>query len=190
MRIKINESFSMTPEYQTARDLDGHGTHVLSTAGGSFVANVSAFGHGYGTAKGGSPKARVANYKSCWNVNGNLACVPEDTLNAFDAAINDGVDVISASVGNHEHKDYIEDGVAIGSFHAMMHGIIVVAGAANAGPALSTVANAAPWLLTVGASSTDRIMTNEITLGNKKVLKVLNFDECCYEDAAVQNFII
>ncbi|KAG6583685.1 Subtilisin-like protease 5.4, partial [Cucurbita argyrosperma subsp. sororia] len=40
-----------------------HGSHTLSTAGGSYVSGVSVFGFGIGTTKGGSPKARVTAYK-------------------------------------------------------------------------------------------------------------------------------
>ncbi|MCE3215398.1 hypothetical protein HAX54_002266 [Datura stramonium] len=41
------------------------GSHNLSKAGGSFVEGLR-FRHGNGTAKGGSPKARVAAYRVCW----------------------------------------------------------------------------------------------------------------------------
>ena len=57
---KLNASF------YTARDTIGHGSHTLSNAGGKFGTGVSVFGNGNGTAKGGSPKARVADYKVCW----------------------------------------------------------------------------------------------------------------------------
>lgn len=36
----------------SVRDYEGHGSHTLSTAGGNFVAGVSVFGFGNGTASG------------------------------------------------------------------------------------------------------------------------------------------
>ncbi|GAB4859294.1 Subtilisin-like protease SBT5.3 [Ancistrocladus abbreviatus] len=151
----------------TSRDDDGHGTHTLSTAAGNFVKGVSVFNFGKGTAKGGSPRARVAAYKVCWTpINGN-ECYDADILAAFDAAISDGVDVISVSLGGNP-AEYFLDSVAIGSFHAMMRGIPVVCSAGNSGPADGSVTNVAPWLLTVGASTTDRDFANYVVLGNGK----------------------
>ena len=49
----------------STRDHEGDGTHTLSTAGGNFVPGANVFGNGNGTAKGGSPKARLAAYKVC-----------------------------------------------------------------------------------------------------------------------------
>ncbi|KAK1583290.1 hypothetical protein Q3G72_022537 [Acer saccharum] len=59
----VNSNFTVGYNVSTVRDLDGHGSHTLSTAGGNFVAKASVFGNGKGTVKGGSPKARVAAYK-------------------------------------------------------------------------------------------------------------------------------
>ncbi|MBA0625493.1 hypothetical protein Godav_010683, partial [Gossypium davidsonii] len=116
---KLNATF------KTVRDHEGHGSHTLSTAGGNFVDGASVFGYGNGTAKGGSPKARVAAYKVCWPpVNGNQ-CFDADIMAAFDAAISDGVDVLSVSLGG-EPAEFFEDGIAIGSFHAVKKGISVV----------------------------------------------------------------
>ncbi|KAF8410903.1 hypothetical protein HHK36_003440 [Tetracentron sinense] len=142
-------------DFLSARDHEGHGTHTLSTAGGNFVPGASVFGFGNGTAKGGSPRARVAAYKVCWPpVNGNQ-CFDADVLAAFDVAIQDGVDVLSVSLGG-DPTDYFKDAVAIGSFHAVKNGIVVVCSAGNSGPADRTVSNLAPWMLTVGASTIDR----------------------------------
>ncbi|WVZ12344.1 hypothetical protein V8G54_016874 [Vigna mungo] len=147
-----------------ARDNEGHGSHTLSTAGGSFVPGASVFGFGNGAASGGSPKARVAAYKVCWP---NLipfggGCFDADVMAAFEAAISDGVDVLSVSLGS-EARDYFEDVIAIGSFHAVANGIVVVASAGNSGPFPESVSNV--W--TMDANN----FASYVTLGDKKIIK-------------------
>jgi hypothetical protein len=164
--VPLNESF------HTARDLEGHGSHTLSTAGGNFVPNASILNNANGTAAGGSPKARVAAYKVCWpDLNVATGCYDADILAAFDAAIADGVDVVSASLGGSP-TEYFNDGISIGSFHAVKNGIAVVCSAGNDGPFPVSVANVAPWIFTVAASTTDRSISNYVALGNKKHLEV------------------
>lgn len=157
--------------FNSSRDHDGHGTHTLSTAGGNFVSGANVFGNGNGTAKGGSPRARVASYKVCWPAEGG-GCFDPDILAAFEDAIGDGVDVISVSLGGFA-SDFLNDALSIGAFHAVQQGIVVVCSSGNSGPALRTVSNVSPWMLTVGASTMDRDFTNFVVLGNKKKLKVL-----------------
>lgn len=158
----------------TARDYDGHGSHTLSTAGGNFVPGANVFGVGNGTAKGGSPKARVATYRVCFPPINDSECFDSDIMKAFDAAIDDGVDVISLSLGG-DPSDYFDDGIAIGSFHATRNGVVVVASAGNSGPIPGTVSNTAPWLLTVGASTIDREFQADVKLQNGLYLKVAFF---------------
>lgn len=161
---------SKNVSFASARDVDGHGSHTLSTAGGNFVHGASVFGYGKGIASGGSPKARVASYKVCWG-----GCSDADILAGFEAAIGDGVDVLSVSLGSDSLETLItfaESGITIGSFHATSHGIVVVASAGNSGPIPYSVTNLEPWVLTVAASTIDREFSSYITLGNKKILKV------------------
>ncbi|XP_062234124.1 subtilisin-like protease SBT5.3 [Phragmites australis] len=139
----------------TPRDENGHGTHTLATAGGAAVRGASAFGYGNGTARGGSPRARVAAYRVCFRPVNGSECFDADVLAGFEAAIDDGVHVISASVGGDAY-DYLHDAVAIGSLHAVKAGVTVVCSASNSGPDPGTVTNVAPWILTVAASSMDR----------------------------------
>ncbi|XP_008229767.1 PREDICTED: subtilisin-like protease SBT5.3 isoform X1 [Prunus mume] len=158
---------TLNSSFDSPRDNEGHGSHTLSTAGGNFVTGASVFGFGNGTAKGGSPKARVAAYKVCWPpVNGNQ-CFEADILAAFDIAIHDGVDVLSVSLGG-DPSAFFNDSIAIGAFHAVKHGIVVVCSAGNSGPAEGTVCNVAPWQITVGASTIDREFPSYVTLGNWK----------------------
>ncbi|KAF8390410.1 hypothetical protein HHK36_024936 [Tetracentron sinense] len=154
----------------SARDEDGHGTHTLSTAGGNFVADANIYGLANGTAKGGLPNARVAMYKVGWKNESKVLSTDADILAAFDAAIHDGVDVISASLGTGS-VNYTSNSIAIGSFHAVKRGVIVVSSAGNNGPLDSTVNNVAPWILTVGASTMDREFPAYVELGNKKHFK-------------------
>ncbi|GAV90397.1 Peptidase_S8 domain-containing protein/PA domain-containing protein/Inhibitor_I9 domain-containing protein [Cephalotus follicularis] len=161
---------NLNSNFHTVRDHAGHGSHTLSTAAGSFVPGASIFSNGNGTAKGGSPKAHVAAYKVCWpQINGN-ECFDADIMAAFDAAISDGVDVLSLSLGGKQ-SEFFEDGISIGSFHAVKKGIVVVASAGNSGPTPESVTNVSPWMFTVGASTMDREFRSYVTLGNKKQLK-------------------
>ncbi|XP_062079071.1 subtilisin-like protease SBT5.4 [Humulus lupulus] len=157
----------------TSRDVRGHGTHTLSTAGGSFVIGANMFGNGNGTAKGGSPKARVAAYKiGGWlPANDGRDYVDADVMAGFDAAISDGVDILSVSIGPDEPTEYFQDAVSIGSFHAVMNNIVVVASAGNDGPDPGTVTDSSPWMVTVAASTLDREFNSYVSLGNKKHLK-------------------
>ncbi|KOM33648.1 hypothetical protein LR48_Vigan01g320400 [Vigna angularis] len=151
----------------TVRDYEGHGSHTLSTIGGNFVPGASVFGYGNGTAQGGSPKARVASYKVCWE---DGQCADADIMAGLDMAIHDGVDVLSLSLGAGA-TEYFYDGLAIGAFHATMKGISVVCAGGNSGPYPETVSNVAPWILTVGASTLDREFHSIVHLHNGQRFK-------------------
>jgi subtilisin family serine protease len=157
-------------EKNTVRDKNGHGTHTASTAAGNVVSGASYYGLAKGTAKGGSPESRLAIYKVC-SAGG---CSGASILAAFDDAISDGVDVLSLSIGASmgPNPDLTKDVIAIGAFHAVERGILVVCAAGNDGPGQSTVTNDAPWILTVGATTIDRSFQSNIVLGNNKVVKV------------------
>ena len=151
-------------EYASARDLGEHGTHVASTAVGSFVANVSYGGLAAGWARGGAPRARLAVYKVIWGVEGtsDIAVV----LAAIDDAIYDGVDVLNLSIGG------LEEAWLPTSLHAIKRGITMVYAAGNDGPYTQTLENASPWVITVAASSVDRSFPTTITLGDNRTLVV------------------
>ncbi|XP_022949764.1 subtilisin-like protease SBT5.3 [Cucurbita moschata] len=155
--------------FDSAQDHEGHGSHTLSTAGGNFVHGVNVFGNGNGTAKGGSPRARVVAYKVCWPSE-NGGCYDSDILAGIEAAISDGVDVLSASLGMAA-QEFAHDAISIGAFHAVQHGIVVVCSAGNDGPSPGSVSNVSPWMVTVGASTIDRDFVSYVALGNKKQLR-------------------
>ena len=121
-------------DFASPRDSEGHGTHTASTAAGNLVSGASLLGLGSGTARGGVPSAHIAVYKICWSD----GCFDADILAAFDDAINDGVDIISLSVGGFSAIEYFNDTIAIGAFHAMKNGILTSNSAGNSGPAPAT----------------------------------------------------
>ncbi|GJM84392.1 hypothetical protein PR202_ga00056 [Eleusine coracana subsp. coracana] len=136
-------------------DTNGHGSHTASIAAGSPVAGASFFDYGKGRAVGTAPGARIAAYKACWT----HSCTESDVLAAFEEAIADGVHVLSISFGGGDGPvapEFHNDTVALASFRALLHGIIVSAAAGNGGPGEYTVKNIAPWVITVGASTINR----------------------------------
>ncbi|KAF7005902.1 hypothetical protein CFC21_020999 [Triticum aestivum] len=151
-------------EVNSSSDYEGHGTHTLSTAGGGLVPNVGALGHGTGTAKGGSPRAHVASYKACFRE----GCSGVDILKAILTAVDDGVHVLSLSVGSPA-SDYVTDTIAIGTAYAVTQRVVVVAAGGNDGPAAGSISNVAPWMLTVGASTMDRIFPADVVIGTKTI---------------------
>ena len=149
-------------EMSSCRDSDGHGTHTSSIAAGSPVAGASYFGYGTGLASGLAPAAHLAMYKVVWN---QSQVYSSDVLAAIDQAIQDGVDILSLSLGVGGSNLH-ENPISIACFTAMEKGIFVAASAGNSGPLFGTIENGAPWLVTVGAGTIDRDFYGILTLGN------------------------
>ncbi|WJX54961.1 hypothetical protein P8452_40786 [Trifolium repens] len=139
-----------------------HGTHTAAEAAGRFVEDASVFGNANGVAAGMAPNAHIAMYKVC---NDKIGCTESAILAAMDIAIEDGVDVLSLSLGLGS-LSFFEDPIAIGAFAATQKGVFVSCSAANSGPEYSTLSNEAPWILTVGASTIDRKIVALAKLGN------------------------
>lgn len=57
------------------------------------------------------------------------------------------------------------DSITTGSYAATAHGVLVSASAGNSGPTAGSVANNAPWILTVAASTLDRAFPASVRLG-------------------------
>ncbi|CAI0413524.1 unnamed protein product [Linum tenue] len=74
----------------TPVEKDLHGSHTASEAAGSPVEGANVFGQANGTAMGIAPKAHLAMYK--------VDETDSSVLAAIDAAIEDGVDVLSISM--------------------------------------------------------------------------------------------
>ncbi|XP_020090216.1 subtilisin-like protease SBT1.4 [Ananas comosus] len=150
-------------ESKSPLDTEGHGTHTASTAAGAAVKGAGFYGYARGVAQGVATAARVAAYKICWA----SGCFDSDILAAMDAAIADGADVISLSVGaNGYAPPFHRDSIAIGAFGAARRGVVVSCSAGNSGPGAYTAVNVAPWILTVGASTIDREFPADAALGD------------------------
>ncbi|XP_062227440.1 subtilisin-like protease 1 [Phragmites australis] len=139
-----------------------HGTHTSSTAAGAFVPNASVFGNGLGTATGMAPRAHIAFYQVCYEEKG---CDRDDILAAMDDAIEDGVDILSLSLGHEDAVDFSDDPVSLGGYSAILNGVFICTAAGNTGPSPGTLVNEAPWLLSVGASTSDRRFLATVKLG-------------------------
>jgi subtilisin family serine protease len=145
-------------------DYEGHGTHTSSTVAGNFVTGASVHGVGTGTASGIAPGAHIAMYKVC----DGGGCLESTVVAGLDAAIRDGVDVLSLSLGSISSISFDKDPIAIGAFSSISKGIIVVCAGGNSGPTPRSITNDAPWLLTVAAGSIDRSFDAGVHLGNGK----------------------
>ncbi|KAJ4848292.1 hypothetical protein Tsubulata_017965, partial [Turnera subulata] len=144
-------------------DGHGHGTHTASTAAGSAVPGVNYGGQLNGTAIGMAPLAHLAIYQVC---DAGGFCTESDVLAGMDAAVEDGADVLSLSLGYGPQKYFYENPIAVGAFGAIQKGAFVSCAAGNSGPEGKSLSNDAPWILTVGASTVDREIRATVVLGN------------------------
>ncbi|RCV11841.1 hypothetical protein SETIT_2G218700v2 [Setaria italica] len=151
----------VSSDLMSPRDDDGHGTHTATTAAGAVVADASLLGYASGTARGMAPGARVAAYKVCWR----QGCFSSDILAGMEKAIDDGVDVLSLSLGGGA-MPLSRDPIAVGALAATRRGIVVSCSAGNSGPSPSSLVNTAPWIITVGAGTLDRNFPAYAVLGN------------------------
>ncbi|KAJ1405957.1 Peptidase S8/S53 domain [Sesbania bispinosa] len=139
----------------------GHGTHTANTAAGRPVQGANVYGNAKGTSSGMAPDAHLAIYKVC-NLYG---CSESAILVGLDAAVDDGVDILSLSLGGPS-APFFDDPIALGAFGAIQKGIFVSCSAANADPFYGSLSNEAPWILTVGANTIDRKIMAIAKLGN------------------------
>ncbi|KAI3497350.1 hypothetical protein L1887_39901 [Cichorium endivia] len=163
---RLRENISKTDDYDSPRDYEGHGTHTSSTATGSRVQSADYFGYAKGTATGIAPKARLAMYKVLF-LDNSYDAAASDTLAGMDQAIEDGVDLMSLSLGFSE-TPFFQNPIALGAFAAMEKGIFVSCSAGNAGPHHYTIFNGAPWITTIGAGTIDRLLAAYVTTGDQK----------------------
>ncbi|MEV6495756.1 S8 family serine peptidase, partial [Actinoplanes sp. NPDC051633] len=85
-------------EPDSARDYNGHGTHVAAVAAGNNAVPAVVDGLSAGDTSGVAPAARVAVYKALWQTtDGRLVGSTADIVAAIDQATADGVDVLNYS---------------------------------------------------------------------------------------------
>ncbi|GJP38141.1 hypothetical protein CLOM_g22579 [Closterium sp. NIES-68] len=165
-------------DFLSARDGDGHGTWCASAAAGN--ANIPlaiSASRTLGSISGVAPRARLAVYKALWvTPGGEAGAFTSDIRAAVDAAVSDGVDVLSCSFGGAVSR-YFND---LPYLQALKAGVFIAfaagnSGAPSRGQMLGTLSNTAPFYLTVGASTIGRDYQANLTLGNGVQLTGLSF---------------
>nr|GEU72280.1 subtilisin-like protease SBT1.8 [Tanacetum cinerariifolium] len=89
------------------------------------------------------------------------------SIGNFVSEGSEGMDVLSMSLGGGS-RHYYRDIIAIGAFKDMEMGVFVLCSAGNSGPTKASLANVAPWIMTVGAETLDRDFLAYAVLGNGK----------------------
>lgn len=154
---KFLDSWESLPqgEFDSARDSDGHGTHVAATAvGNSGVTGVVA-GRPVAMTSGVAPRAHLVAYRVCTSE----SCAGSDTVAAIEQALRDGVDVLNFSVGGGWEP--YRDPVSLAFLDAHEAGVVTTAAAGNLSD-FGTAFHLAPWMTTVGATVNDRVFVSDL----------------------------
>ena len=156
-------------------DIDGHGSHVASTAAGNLLDHSFQLPTGSvpRPISGVAPHANLISYKACRaddpDTEAEEACNGSWLIAAIDQAVEDGVDIINYSIGGEDPNPWAcvsggcnADEEAMLNAHAA--GVLSVVAAGNNGPGPSSVTTPgnAPWVLTVANASHDRVIANRL----------------------------
>jgi minor extracellular serine protease Vpr len=146
-----------------AQAIQDHGTHTAGIAAGIFNPSLNAVVNGVliNSMSGMAPGAFLGNY----NVfpGDVLNARSEDILNAVDAAVEDGMDVLNLSLGGSYHGN--NDLLANGLDNAVDAGVVVAVAAGNSGPGAGTLESPgrARKVITVGASTNQHFVGQPFT---------------------------
>src|SRR5205809_5848018 len=144
-----------------AQAIQDHGTHTAGDAAGVTGHTAVVNGVSIDDMSGIAPGAFLGNY----NVfpGDVLDARSEDILNAVDAAVEDGMDVLNLSLGGGYHGN--NDLLAIGLDNAVDAGVVVAVAAGNSGPGPNTVQSPgrARKVITVAASTNQHFVGQPFT---------------------------
>ncbi|MGX1880535.1 S8 family peptidase [Streptomyces sp. NPDC055287] len=143
-RITAAKNFTDSPDTD---DRQGHGTHTLSTVGGSGAASD-------GRKKGVAPGADLLNGKV---LNDGGSGAASWIIAGMQWAVDQNADVVSMSLGSPVPTDCTDPMSVAAEELAQNKGTLFVVAAGNTGPSLNTVSSpgCAPGVLTVGAVDRD-----------------------------------
>lgn len=129
-----------TPDDYSARDRDGHGTSTSMCAAGETNSGPVA------TITGVAPKAYLGNYKVFGDPEVNGFTTGDIIIQALEDALNDGMDIVSLSLGSTAFSGALDTGATCGESagtpcdpeayaveNAIQSGMLVVAAAGNEG---------------------------------------------------------
>src|SRR5213082_3155464 len=146
-----------------AQAIQDHGTHTAGIAAGIFNPSLNAVVDGVliNGMSGIAPGAWLGNYNVFPGDVTNARS--EDILNAVDAAVADGMDVLNLSLGGSFHGN--NDLLAIGLDNAVDAGVVVAVAAGNSGPGAGTLESPgrARKVITVGASTNQHFVGQPFT---------------------------
>src|SRR5438552_934014 len=145
--------------------IDDHGTHTAGIAAGVTGKTAVVNGVAIDDMSGIAPGAWLGNYNVFPDhVNDTPhGARSEDILNAVDAAVEDGMDVLNLSLGGGYHGN--NDLLAIGLDNAVEAGVVVAVAAGNSGPGGGTLESPgrARDVITVGASTNQHFVGQPFT---------------------------
>ena len=148
-----------------AHAVEGHGTHTAGIAAGVTGKTAVVNGVNINDMSGIAPGAWLGNYNVFPDsVNESRhGARSEDILNAVDAAVEDGMDVLNLSLGGGYHGN--NDLLAIGLDNAVDAGVVVAVAAGNSGPGAGTLESPgrARKVITVGASTNQHFVGQPLT---------------------------